>query len=91
MGNLRELANIPGEMVRNMKENGPMDWSVDRVCGKVKKVTAISVNGEMAKLMAMAYIPGSTETDMKESSKIAWKMVKACKNSATEIFIKDIT
>jgi hypothetical protein len=60
-------------------------------CGKVLKVTLMSVSGNLGKQMDSGLIHGSTETDMKASLRNVLSMVKDYKSLPMETFIRGLT
>jgi hypothetical protein len=60
-------------------------------CGKVLKVTLMSVSGNLGKQMDSGLIHGSMETDMKASLRNVLSMVKDYKSLPMETFIRGLT
>lgn len=65
MGSLKGWESISGLMANFIKDNGSAASNMDLECGMEPKVTTMSDNGNLERLMAMEYMYGSMEIDMK--------------------------
>ncbi len=88
MGNLKESASTPGQMVSPTRENGLMVWSMAQECGEASRETAMLASGEWEKQRDMEFMFGLMEIDMKEILKLASNMAKEHKNLQMVTFTK---
>lgn len=64
MANLKDSVDFNGPMANSTKENGFQVADMAQACGMELRETAMSVSGNLAKLMVLECIYGSTEIDM---------------------------